>query len=116
MPEEKPERQQFYAQNQLTSEANQAWLEGHRMTAEQLEALATRGLRIENSSKRLGVTAGIFTQSQRQLDRVIYSLLRTKIWRLPKSFIRIQEGAVLQNWLENTCKVRGSNRWHSRSG
>src|SRR4028118_625576 len=46
--EEARARQQFYAQNQLTSEAKiQAWLEGHGMTAEQLEALATRGLRIE---------------------------------------------------------------------
>jgi len=44
---------------------------GASMTAEQLEA--TRGLRIENSSKRLGVTAESYLLSRKDNWMVIYS-------------------------------------------
>ena len=94
--EEARARQQFYAQNQLTSEAKlQAWLEGHGMTAEQLEALATRGLRIEKFKQ---ATWGHKLESyllsrKKQLDRVIYSLLRTKDLEIAQElYFRIQEG------------------------
>lgn len=94
--EEARARQQFYAQNQLTSEAKiQAWLEGHGMTAEQLEALAMRRLKIEKFKQ---ATWGHKLESyllrrKRQLDRVIYSLLRTKDLEIAQElYFRIQEG------------------------
>lgn len=73
--------QQFYEQHQLTQEtARQAWLKHHGMTLEQLEALATRGLRVEKFKQ---LTWGhklesYFLQRKAQLDKVIYSLIRTQ--------------------------------------
>lgn len=94
--EEAKARQQFYAQNQLTSETKiQSWLKWHRMTLEQLEALATRGLRIEKFKQ---ATWGHKLESyllsrKRQLDRVIYSLIRTKDMEVAQElYFRIQEG------------------------
>ena len=81
-PEEKASAQeQFYTQHQLTNEpARQAWCQRHDITPEQLEALTTRQLKIEkfkqaNWGPKL---PSYFLQRKSQLDRIIYSLLRTK--------------------------------------
>lgn len=94
--EEARARQNFYTQHQLTSETKrQAWLEWHGMTSEQLEVLATRGLRIEKFKQ---VTWGHKLESyllsrKKQLDKVIYSLLRTKDPEVAQElYFRIQEG------------------------
>ncbi len=73
--------QQFYQQNQLTTEiARQSWLDNSSMTPEQLEALATRRLKVEKFKQ---VTWGhklesYFLQRKAHLDKVIYSLIRTQ--------------------------------------
>ena len=73
--------QQFYEQNQLAQEtARQAWLKHYGMTLEQLEALAAKRLRV---AKFKQTTWGhklesYFLQRKVQLDKVIYSLIRTQ--------------------------------------
>jgi len=88
----------LYEQNQLTTETErQAWLERYGMSPEQLEALATRGLKLKNSNKRLGATNwAYFLDRKAQLDKVIYSLIRTKTWSCPGTlFPDSNTGAVL---------------------
>ena len=73
-------RQQFYSHHQLTGEAEQmAWCFDYGMSAEQLEALAVRELKIEKfkqASWGHQLEAYFLTQKSR-LDKVIYSLIRT---------------------------------------
>jgi parvulin-like peptidyl-prolyl isomerase len=96
-PEEKASAcQQFYEKHQLTSEPErQAWLEEAGKTPEQLEALATRGQRIEKFKR---ATWGRrleshFLSRKGKLDKVIYSLIRTKDMGLANElYFRIQEG------------------------
>jgi parvulin-like peptidyl-prolyl isomerase len=87
---------QFYQQNQLTTETElQAWLERYKMTPEQLAALATRGLKIEkfkqaNWGHKL---ESYFLSCKSQLDKVIYSLIRTTEADVASElYFRIQEG------------------------
>ena len=87
--------QQFSTKNQLTTKTDQkAWLERYRMTAEQLEALAIRGLKIEkfkqaNWSYKL---ESYFLSCKSQLDKVIYSLIRTKDMGVAQElYFRLQE-------------------------
>lgn len=95
-PEEKASAcQKFYEKNQLTSEPErQAWLAHYRMTPEQLEALATRGLRIEKFKraswgKKL---ESYFLSRKSKLDKVIYSLIRTKeVGIAQELYFRIQD-------------------------
>jgi hypothetical protein len=74
-------RENFYLQNQLISEADrEAWAKRHGITQEQLAALAIRDLKIEkfkqaNWQHKL---EAYFLKRKGQLDRVIYSLLRTR--------------------------------------
>jgi parvulin-like peptidyl-prolyl isomerase len=88
--------QYFYQQNQLTSETEQqAWLERHSMTLEDLEDLATRNLRIEmfkqeNWGHRL---EAYFLKLRGKLDKIIYSLIRTKDAGVARElYFRAQEG------------------------
>jgi parvulin-like peptidyl-prolyl isomerase len=80
-PEEKNNTiSKFYQQNQITTPAAlDAVLQRHYMTVDQLEALATKELRVEKFKQ---VTWGEtlkqnFHQYKPQLDKVVYSLLRT---------------------------------------
>ena len=96
-PEEEAKvRQQFYAQNMLTSETKrEAWLERHGMTPQQLETLATRGLRIEKFKQATWghKLESYFLSRKAQLDKVIYSLIRTKdVGIAQEIYFRIQEG------------------------
>ncbi|HEY9861030.1 MAG TPA: peptidylprolyl isomerase [Candidatus Obscuribacterales bacterium] len=96
-PEEVTEAcQQFYAQNQLTSEeAQQAWLSQQQLTPEEFGARIERGLRIEKFKQ---ATWGIklesyFLQRKGQMDKVIYSLVRTQdVGIAQELYFRIQEG------------------------
>lgn len=96
-PEEKASaRQQFYKKYQLTSELErQEWLELYEMTAEQLETLATRERRIEKFKQATwGNKLEIYFFSRKAaLDKVIYSLIRTKDEGVAQElYFRILEG------------------------
>jgi parvulin-like peptidyl-prolyl isomerase len=88
--------QQFYQKNQLTSETNrQAWLSHYRMTQEQLEALATRGLRIEKFKQATWgpKLESYFINYKTKLDKVVYSLIRVKNAEVAQElYFRIQAG------------------------
>lgn len=96
-PEEKANAcQQFYEKNQLTAQSDRAsWLAHHSMTNEQLEALATRGVKIEkfkqaNWGHKL---ESYFLSRKFKLDKVMYSLIRLKEMGIAQElYFRIQEG------------------------
>ncbi len=94
--EEQQTRQQLYQQLQITSEdQKQVWLQQNGMTAEQLDELAVRDLKIERfkETKWQDQLNNYFHQSKKQLDRVIYSLIRTKDAGIAQElYFRIQEG------------------------
>ncbi|MEO8890142.1 MAG: peptidylprolyl isomerase, partial [Coleofasciculaceae cyanobacterium] len=95
-PEEKATAlEQFAAKNQLNdAEAKHNWLKYYHITEVQLEAVATRGLLIE---KFKHATWGhklesYFLSRKGQLDRVIYSLIRTQDPGIAQEvYFRIQE-------------------------
>lgn len=96
-PEEKASTcQQFYEKYQLTSESERReWLELYEMTPDQLEALAIRGLRIEKFKRATwsNKLESNFLSRKSSLDKVIYSLIRTKDVGIAKElYFRIQEG------------------------
>jgi parvulin-like peptidyl-prolyl isomerase len=89
-------RQQFLAQNRIDSEeAYQAWLTRNAMTPQQFERLTLRGVRIE---KFKAATWGpklesYFLSRKASLDKVIYSLIRTKdVGIAQELYFRIQDG------------------------
>ncbi len=88
--------EQFYKKHQLTTlTERQAWLKGYGMTLEQLKALAMRELKIE---KFKIATWGhqlesYFLKYKSQLDKVIYSLIRTSDAGVAQElYFRIQAG------------------------
>jgi len=94
--EAKAARSQFLAQNRIDSDdAYQAWLTRHAMTPQQFEALALRSLRLE---KFKVATWGpklesYFLSRKASLDKVIYSLIRTKdVGIAQELYFRIQDG------------------------
>jgi parvulin-like peptidyl-prolyl isomerase len=96
-PEEKASAcQQFYEKYQLTSKSErQEWLELYEMTPEQLEALATRGLRIEKFKRTTwggGKLESYFLTRKSLLDKVIYSLIQTRdVGVANEIYFRIQD-------------------------
>ncbi|EKQ69109.1 parvulin-like peptidyl-prolyl isomerase [Leptolyngbyaceae cyanobacterium JSC-12] len=86
----------FDQHNQLASvEARQAWLHRHGMTLAQYAELATRPLLIEKfkQSKWAHTVESYFLKRKRDLDQVIYSLIRTKDIALANElYFRILEG------------------------
>jgi parvulin-like peptidyl-prolyl isomerase len=74
-------QQQFYAEHQFTTEADvRAWMAYYGIAPQQLETIITRKLKIEKFKQ---LTWGKklephFFQYKGQLDKVIYSLLRTQ--------------------------------------
>ncbi len=99
--------QQFREQNQLTTETQrQAWLERYCLSQEHLEeALIVRMLKIE---KFKYATWGhrlesYFLKRKGQLDRVVYSLIRTKDKEIAEElYFRIQERE--QTFAELACE------------
>jgi len=87
---------QFFAQAQITDESSrQSWLGQHGMTEEQLQSLATRGLRIEKFKQATWgpKLESYFLSRKDQLDKVIYSLVRTKdVGIAQELYFRILEG------------------------
>ncbi|MBP5975171.1 peptidylprolyl isomerase [Brasilonema sp. CT11] len=87
--------QQFYKKYQLTSESErQQWLELYEMTPEQLENLTIRELRIEKFKRATWghKLESYFLTRKSSLDKVIYSLIRTKdIGVANELYFRIQE-------------------------
>lgn len=73
--------QQFYRQNGLALDSDDdSWFRKHCMTSEQLKALAIRQFKIEKFKQvtwgdKLGA---YFIRRKRQLDRVVFSLIRTQ--------------------------------------
>lgn len=96
-PEETTQaRQQFYQRHQLTNEAQQqAWLAHHGMTPEQLDKLSVRDLKIEKFKQLTWADQldPYFVKCKGKLDRVVYSLIRTKDAGIAQElYFRIQEG------------------------
>ncbi|MEO0948591.1 MAG: peptidylprolyl isomerase [Cyanobacteria bacterium J06641_5] len=74
-------RQQFLAQNRLTTpQAQAAWLQQFRMSAEQLETLAVRAGKVEKFKQETWgpKVEAYFIQRKAKLDQVVYSLIRTR--------------------------------------
>ncbi|MBE9180576.1 peptidylprolyl isomerase [Oculatella sp. LEGE 06141] len=88
--------QQFYAQNQITSDADrQAWLNRNGMTPKQQEDWATRSLRIEKFKQATWgpKLESYFLSRKGKLDKVIYSLIRTQDLGIAQElYFRILEG------------------------
>ncbi len=79
--ETKQAQEQFFAQNQITSdETLHLWMSRHGMTPEQLKALTTRSLRIEKFKAETwgNKLESYFLSRKSKLDKVIYSLIRTQ--------------------------------------
>ena len=89
-------RQQFLEQNQLTTEeAKQAWAAKQNLTLEQVDALGIRGLKIEKFKQATWghKLESYFLNRKSQLDRVIYSLIRTQDPGIVQElYFRILEG------------------------
>jgi parvulin-like peptidyl-prolyl isomerase len=89
-------RKHFFEQNQITSEeAKLAWVAQRKMTAEQLEDLSIRGLKVEKFKQATWghKLESYFLSRKAQLDRVIYSLIRSQDpGIIQELFFRIQEG------------------------
>jgi parvulin-like peptidyl-prolyl isomerase len=88
--------EQFYAQNEIASEDDrQAWLGRFGMTAEQLDSLATRDLRIGKFKQKVWgpKIESYFLSRKNQLDKVIYSLVRTQdVGIAQEIYFRVLEG------------------------
>ena len=88
--------QQFYQQNGLALDSDRnSWLKKHCLRSEQIEALATRKLKIEKFKQATwGAKLGAyFIHRKKQLDRVVFSLIQTKELELAQElYFRLQEG------------------------
>ena len=87
--------QQFEETHQLNSPtARQAFCDRHGLSIEEIETLAIRQLRIEKFKQDSWAhqLESYFLQHKRQLDRAIYSLIRTQDWGIAQElYFRIQE-------------------------
>ncbi len=96
-PEETTQAKQLFYQKQQIGDETQlkVWLNHHGMTPEQLDKLSVRDLKIE---KFKHLTWGdkldpYFVKCKGKLDRVVYSLIRTKDPGVAQElYFRIQEG------------------------
>ncbi|NES82965.1 MAG: peptidylprolyl isomerase [Moorea sp. SIO2B7] len=95
-PEEKAAaKEQFLQQNKLTPPALEAWMQQNGMTSEQFEHLVTRNLRIEKFKQDTwgNKIESYFLTRKSQLDRVVYSLIRTQEQGIAQElYFRIKEG------------------------
>ncbi len=86
----------FYAKEGITTDAEvKTWLAAKQITAEQLESLTTRSLRIEKFKHQMwgNKLESYFLKRKGTLDRVIYSLIRTSdIGTAQELYFRINEG------------------------
>ncbi|MDJ0774109.1 MAG: peptidylprolyl isomerase [Mastigocoleus sp. MO_167.B18] len=86
----------FYQQHQLNSEEDlQAWLNARGISREQLEYIATRGLKLAKFQEQTwgNKLESYFLGRKQKLDRVVYSLIRVKDPYLAQElYFRVQEG------------------------
>lgn len=86
----------FYQQHQLNSEEDlQAWLKARAMSRDQLEYIATRGLKLAKFQENTwgNKLESYFLGRKQQLDRVVYSLIRVKDPYLAQElYFRVHEG------------------------
>ncbi|MEO0970804.1 MAG: peptidylprolyl isomerase [Cyanobacteria bacterium J06639_18] len=85
----------FYQQHQLNSEEDlQAWLNARGISREQLEYIATRGLKLAKFQEQTwgNKLESYFLGRKQKLDRVVYSLIRVKDPYLAQElYFRVQE-------------------------
>ena len=85
----------FYQQHQLNSEEDlQVWLKNRGVSREQLEYIATRGLKLAKFQEQTwgNKLESYFLGRKQQLDRVVYSLIRVKNPYLAQElYFRLQE-------------------------
>ncbi len=96
-PEEQKQAMELFVQQmQITSEEQlHGWLKQSGMTLAQLEAYVLREIKLEKYKQKTwdDQVEGHFLASKDQLDRVIYSLIRTKEAGIAQElYFRIQEG------------------------
>ena len=88
--------QRFYKRNQITSEEQlKLWLEYYGMTPEQQKCCLLREYKLEKFKQATWGSRleSYFLQQKRQLDRVVYSLIRSKDPGIAQElYFRIQEG------------------------
>jgi parvulin-like peptidyl-prolyl isomerase len=87
--------ERFYAQQQVSPTERQAWLKRQHLTQEDVQRLAERATRIERFKYETwgNQLESHFLKRKASLDRVVYSLLRTKEQGLAQElYFRIQEG------------------------
>ena len=86
----------FMAQNQLTTpETKEAWLKERGLTQEELEEIIARPLAVEKFKQAnwSNKVERYFLTRKSSLDRVVYSLIRTKDYNLAQElYYRILEG------------------------
>lgn len=89
-------RQQFLGQHRLTTpQAQAAWLQQFRMSAEQLDALALRVAKVEKFKQETWgpKVEAYFLQRKAKLDQVVYSLIRTRDADVAAElYFRLQDG------------------------
>ncbi|MGB3614152.1 MAG: peptidylprolyl isomerase [Elainellaceae cyanobacterium] len=94
--DEQQAKQKFYAQNKISDDASrQSWLAAYGMTADQLDALATREQKIETFKQQTWgpKLESYFLERKGKLDKVIYSLIRTKdVGIAQEIYFRVLEG------------------------
>ena len=95
-PEEQAQaQQQFYQQQQIEAEdRRQAWLQQQGMSEEQLTNIILRDLKLEKFKQGTWghKLESHFLQSKGKLDRVVYSLIRTRdVGVAQELYFRIQE-------------------------
>ncbi|ACK64620.1 PpiC-type peptidyl-prolyl cis-trans isomerase [Rippkaea orientalis PCC 8801] len=89
-------RQQFYQKHQIANETQlQEWVKYHGITPEQLAHLTVRDIKLEKFKKLTWEhqLESYFLKSKGKLDRVVYSLIRTKDPGIAQElYFRIAEG------------------------
>lgn len=89
-------RQRFFSQFQITSDQQlQLWLQKNNLTQETLEKRIVRGLKLEKfkQEKWAEKLESYYLKRKRQLDKVVYSLIRTKDPGVAQAlYFRIQAG------------------------
>jgi parvulin-like peptidyl-prolyl isomerase len=96
-PEENAQAtEHFQTQNEIASEEDrQAWLGRYGMNSQQLDSLATRELRIDKFKQKVWgqKVESYFLSRKNQLDKVIYSLVRTQdVGIAQEIYFRVLEG------------------------
>lgn len=89
-------RQKFFNQMRIGSDEQlQLWLEQNYLTKDQLETRIVRGLKLEKFKQETwgNKLESYYLKRKRQLDKVVYSLIRTKDYGIAQAlYFRIESG------------------------